>query len=328
MVGIPAECIATALKTRFLSGPGDARCHGRGMAALLCVSATLAVAQPRESQCGGITGNPTLAIEACTHAIEFGSLERPELAKAYYSRGTEWANQGNHERALADFDLALQLDPKFAAAYYNRALSWSAKGESDRAISDYDAALKLKPIDGNVHIGRAVEYTLKGDYKRAIADYDEAIRIEPDAARYYAGDSVSAASDFYRAHQISRGMYTALWLFLARKRADIPGEKTLAQDAGTSGSGTWPAPVVALYLGAATPDAIMRAAADRDPGRQRDLRCEASFYIGEWQILRGAREAAAQLLREAESTCSRRFIEHEGAVAELRRLQQTASGKR
>jgi lipoprotein NlpI len=334
MVGIPAGCVGTALTTRFRSRTGDVRRCGWGVAALLCISATVALAQPKEPQCGGITGNPALATEACTHAIEFGSLERPELAKAYYSRGTEWANQGNHERALADFDLALQLDPKFAAAYYNRALSWSAKAEPDRAISDYDAALKLKPNDANVHIGRAVEYTVKGDYKRAIADYDEAIRIEPDAApghfgrgraRYYAGDFMSAASDFYRAHQISRGMYTALWLFLARKRADIPGEKTLAQEAGTSGGGVWPAPVVALYLGAATPDAIMRAAAHPDPARQRDLRCEASFYIGEWQILRGARDAAAQLLREAENTCSRRFVEHEGAVAELRRLQQTAS---
>jgi lipoprotein NlpI len=307
------------------------------VAALLCVTAPNALAQPKEPQCGGVTANPALAIEACTRAIEFGSLEKPELAKAYYSRGTEWANQGNHERALADFELALQLDPKFAAAYYNRALSWSAKGESDRAISDYDATLKLKLSDGNVHIGRAVEYTIKGDYRRAIADYDEAIRIEPEAApgyfgrgraRYYAGDFVSAASDFYRAHQISPGMYTALWLFLARKRADISGEKTLAQEAGTTGAGAWPAPVVALYLGTTTPDAVIRAAAHPDPGRQRDLRCEANFYVGEWQILRGAREPAAQLLRDAESTCSRRFIEHEGAVAELRRLQQTVSGKR
>ena len=30
-------------------------------------------------------------------------------------------------------------------------------------------------------------------------------------------------------------MYTALWIYLARKRADIPGEKTLAQEAGTNG---------------------------------------------------------------------------------------------
>ena len=299
----------------------------------MLISALIAFAQtpPKEPQCGGVTGDPVLAIEACTRVIEFGSLAKPDLAKAYYSRGTEWANQGNHDRALADLGLALELDPGFAPAYYNRALSWSSKGDSDRAIADYGAALKLRPQDANGYVGRAVEYTVKGDYKRAIADYEAAIRLEPESpsgyfgrgrARYYAGDFMSAASDFYRAHQLDPGMYTAIWLFLARKRADIPGEKTLAREAGTSGFGVWPAPVVALYLGSATPDAVTRAAAHPDAVRQRDLRCEASFYIAQWHLLRGARDPAAQLLRDAESTCPRTFIEHEGAVAELRRLQK------
>jgi lipoprotein NlpI len=140
-------------------------------------------------------------------------------------------------------------------------------------------------------------------------------------ARFYSGDFLGAASDFYRAHQLAPSMYTAIWLFLARKRADIPGEKTLAADAG-AGSSDWPAPVVSLYLGAATPDSVMRAATHPDAARQRDLRCEASFYVGHWHVLRGARETAVQLLREAEATCPRTFIEQEGAVAELRRLSR------
>ena len=102
----------------------------------------------------------------------------------------------------------------------------------------------------------------------------------------------------------------------------MPGEKTLAKEAGTSGAGDWPAPVVGLYLGATTPEAVQSAAADLNPVRQRDQRCEANFYVAHWHVLRGARDAAAQLLREAQSGCPSTFIEHEGAVAELRRLQQ------
>ena len=303
-------------------------------AAPLLVSAAAGAATqppPREPQCGAVTGDPALAIHACTRLIEFGSLDRPDLAKAYYARGTEWANQGNHDRALPDFDLAIELDPKLAPAYYNRALSWSSKGESDRAIADYDIALKLRPATANALIGRAVEYTAKGDYRRALADYDQAIRLEPDSAAgyfgrgrvfFYTDDFMRAASDFYRTHQIDPSIYTALWLFLARKRADIPGEKTLAQEAGTSGSGPWPAPIVALYLGTAAPDAVMRAIPQLAAGRNRDLQCEAGFYVGQWHVLRGAREPAAKLLKEAEHTCPRTFLEHEGAVAELRRLQR------
>lgn len=302
-------------------------------APLLAFAVSAMAAQPaaKEPQCGAPTGDPALAIQACTRLIEFGSLERPDLARAYYARGTEWANQGNHDRALPDFDLAIDLDPRFALAYYNRALAWSAKGESDRAIADYDTALKLRPANASTLVGRAVEYTAKGDYRRAFADYDEAIRLEPDSpagyfgrgrVRYYTDDFMRAASDFYRTHQLDPGIYTALWLFLARKRADIPGEKTLAQESGTSGAGPWPAPIVALYLGTAMPDAVMRAVPQLEAGRNRDLQCEAGFYVGQWHALRGAREAAMKLLKEAEHACPRTFLEHEGAIAELRRLQR------
>jgi len=295
---------------------------------LLRPSAHAAEQQP---QCGGVTGNPELAIQVCTRLIEYGSLDRPDLAKAYHNRGAEWASQDNHDRAIADFNMAIELDPKLADAYYNRALSWSEKGDHDRAVADYDAALKLVPREARTHMGRAVEWTLKGDYKRALADYEDVIRIDPKSmsgyfgrgrVRLYAGDFMGAASDFIRAHQLEGSIYTALWLYIARKRAEIPGEKTLAKEAGTGGAGDWPAPVVGLYLGAAAPEAVQNAAADPNPDRQRDQRCEANFYDAHWHVLRGAPEAALPLLREAQRGCPGTFVEHEGAVAELRRLQR------
>jgi len=297
------------------------------LAAVLC---TAAQAADKDPQCGGVTGNPELAIKVCTRLIEFAGLVRPELAQAYYARGAEWASQGNHDRAIADFSMAVELNPKLQAAYYNRALSWSEKNDHDRAIADYSAAIQLSPQDPRAHIGRAVELTLQGDYKRAIADYENVIRLDPKSmtgyfgrgrARFYAGDFLPAASDFLRAHQLDPSIYTALWIHLARKRADIPGERTLAQEAGTSGAGAWPSPIVGLYLGSTTPEAVQKAAVHLEAKRHRDQRCEAAFYIAQWHLLRGAREPAAQLLRDAGSTCPSAFIEHEGAVAELRRLQ-------
>ncbi len=291
---------------------------------------TFASAAEKEPQCGGVVNDPELAIKVCTRLIEFASLDRPELAKAYYARGAEWAMQGNHDRAISDFGLAIDLDPKIPGVRTNRALSWSEKGDHERAIADYDAALNLFPRDVRARTGRAFEWTLRGDYKRALPDYEELIRLEPQGmagyfgrgrVRFYAGDFGGAASDFIRSHQIDGSVYTALWIYLARKRADIPGEKTLAREAGTSGGGDWPAPLVALYLGTMTPEVVQKRAADANATRQRDRSCEASFYVAHWHLLRGAREPASPLLREAQSLCPGRFIEHEGAVAELRRLE-------
>lgn len=300
-------------------------------ASLLLALTSPAYAAEKLSECGQITGDPELAIKTCTRLIEFAGLDKTELAKTYHTRGTEWANQGNHDRAIADYTMALELEPKLGDAYYNRALSWSEKGEHDRAIADYNIALQIAPRDARAHVGRAVEWTVTGDYKRALADYDTVIRLEPKGlagyfgrgrVHFYAGDYMRAASDLVRAHRLDGSIYTALWLYLARKRADIPGERTLAAEADTSGAGAWPAPIVGLYLGGAAPEAVMRAAATGTAAAQREQRCEASFYIAHWHLLRNARDAAAPLLREAQKTCPTTYMEHEGAVAELRRLQQ------
>jgi lipoprotein NlpI len=316
---------------RLSAGTAFGRCLRPVAAALLAASTSLVFGAAEEPKCGSVKGNPDLAIQACTRLIEFAGLDRPDLAKAYFTRAAEWAGQGKHDRAVQDLDLAIELDPKVPGQYLNRALAFSELGDHDRAIRDYGTALKLAPQDMRMYIGRAVEWTVLGDYKRAQADYEEVIRRQPKnmsghfgrgRVRFYTGEYMQAASDFLRAHQLDASIYTALWLFLARKRADIPGEQTLAQEAGTSGAGEWPDPVVALYLGKIGPEAVQKAAAHPNPARQRDRRCEANFYIAEWHLTRGEREAAAKLLNDARSGCPTAFMEHEGAVAELRRLTQ------
>jgi lipoprotein NlpI len=298
---------------------------------LLALGGAVSHAADKEPQCGGVAGNPELAIKVCTRLIEFGSLDRPQLARAYYIRGTEWVNQGNYDRGIADFTLALDLDPKLVAAYFNRALARSEKGDGDLAIADYDAVLKLSPTDTKAHIGRAFEWTVKGDYKRAADDYEAIVKLEPQSAtgyfgrgraRFYAGDFTSAASDLARAYELEPSTYTALWTYLARRRANVAAEKSLAQESTRTPTLTWPAPIVALYLGSSNPENVQKAATDVNLNRQRDRRCEANFYIAHWHLLRGERDPAVQLLRNARSSCPSSFIEHEGAVAELRRLGQ------
>jgi lipoprotein NlpI len=302
------------------------------LAAVALAAALPVLAAQTDPECGAGENKPEVTIKACTRAIEFGSLERPELAKAYYIRGGEWATLNNHDRAIADFTIAIELDPKLPGVHYSRALSHSEKGDHDWAIADYDAEVRISPKDAKAYIGRAFEWTVKGDYKRAIADYDQALRYESNRiepwfgrgrTRFYAGDFMAAASDLVRAHQISPSMYSAIWIFLARKRADIPGEQTLAQDAGLRPESEWPAPIIGLYLGRTSPEVVQKAAATSiNVVRQRDQRCEANFYIAQWHLLRGAREPAMRLLDEARDGCPSAFMEYEGAVAELRRLRQ------
>ena len=299
---------------------------------VLALAIGSSIAPAAESvECSGGPGDPQRMIKDCTRLIEFAGLERTELAQAYFTRGTQWALMSNHDRAVADFNMALELDPKLVGAYYNRALALSEKGDHASAVSDYGMALKLSPRELRAYIGRAVEWTLLGEHERAVADYEQAIRLQPESfdayfgrgrARFYAGDFMGAASDFLRAHRIDASIHTALWTFLARKHADIAGERTLGQEAGTSGQGDWPAPLVGLYLGRIAPEAVLGAATHSDARIQRDRRCEALFYVASWHLLRGQRDSAAKFFGETRSTCPASYVEHEGAVVALRRLQK------
>ena len=279
--------------------------------------------------CAVIGGNPDLAIMHCTRAIDSGRYSGDDLRRLHVIRGAEWAAKRDHDRAIADYDAAIKLDPKSADAFHNRGIAWASKGEPDRAIADYDAAIRLDPGDSSPYAGRAVERTIKGDYPGAAADLDTAIRLDPKAAgayfargrvRFYRGEWAGAVADLEQANKLDPSAYTALWSYLARRRGGGEGDAPLKPYLAAANESIWPAPVIALYLGRAQPGAVIAAAAKAPPPRDRDQRCEAAFFVGQWHLVRGERDSALPLLQEARSGCPKSFMEYEGALAELRRL--------
>jgi lipoprotein NlpI len=302
-------------------------------AAALLIAAGAAQAQAPDDaeRCASITGNPDLAIQHCTRAIESGKFKGEPLARLHYFRGIEWSIKNDHDRAIADYDAAIKLLPRFPDALYNRGNAWGQKGESDRAIADYDAAIKLAPKDAAMVAARAGEWIAKGDFARAVADYDTAVGLDAKSAnalfgrgraRFYGGDFQRAARDMEQAFKLEPSEYTSLWLYLARKRGGA-GDAEEALDRETRVTrGGWPAPVIVLFLGRTDPDSVYASATDPDARRQREQRCEANYYLAQWHLLRNDRERAQALLKEARSGCPRDFLEFEGAAAELRRLEK------
>jgi lipoprotein NlpI len=64
---------------------------------------------------------------------------------AYTNRGVLYELEGDHGRAILDFDRAVAIDPKLAKAYANRGASYLRKEEVDRALADFDQAIELEP---------------------------------------------------------------------------------------------------------------------------------------------------------------------------------------
>jgi lipoprotein NlpI len=299
--------------------------------ALLLAAAAAAHGQADDAErCLSVTGNPDLAIKHCTAAIESGRLSGDTLAQLHYSRAIEWSAKNDHDRAIADYDAAIRINPTYSDALFNRGNAWAEKGDPDRAIADYDAVLRLTPKDSAAHIARAVELMVKGDYARAVAGYDTALSLDPKSgialmgrgrAHFYGGDAQRSVADLERAFKTEPSVYTAVWLYLARKRAKaINAEEMLDSETRGHRDGNWPSAVIMLYLGRTDVDSVLASALDRDPKRESGQRCEANFYLAHWHLLRGENERALALLKQAQSGCPKDFLEHEGAVAELRRL--------
>ncbi len=94
--------------------------------------------------------------------------------------GSFWKEKGEFDRALADCNEVIRLDPGYAAAYANRGDIWRLKGDLDQALNDHDQAIRLSPesIVFYIHRGDLLRY--KRDLKRALADYDQALRLDAD----------------------------------------------------------------------------------------------------------------------------------------------------
>jgi len=270
--------------------------------------------------------SPDLQINGCTAVIQSGISTEKVLSAAFNNRGAAYKVKGDLDRAFADYTAALRLDPKYALAFSNRGLVYASKGNLDRAIADYEEAIKFDPQNALTFNNRGHSYHGKGNYDQAIADFSEALRLSPkDITAYsYRGfnhflkaDFPAAAADLLRSLELKVGAYPMLWRYLARARVgNVGGAEELAANAAWLNAKAWPYPVIEFYLGKRSAAEMSAAAA------KPSERCEAQFYLGEWYLVRGDRAKAVGALRAAANTCQKTFYEYDGAIAELKRLDQ------
>jgi tetratricopeptide (TPR) repeat protein len=100
------------------------------------------------------------------------------MPEYYDNRGLSYADNGDYDRAIADYNEAIRLVPQ-ANFLTDRGDSYQFKGDVDHAIADYDRALALNPGFYLAYNNRGAAYEKKGDLNHAMADFQEALRINP-----------------------------------------------------------------------------------------------------------------------------------------------------
>src|SRR5262249_24783876 len=84
-------------------------------------------------------------IKGCTAIIRSGRETPDNLSRAFFNRGRAFADQGEFDRAIADLDQAIRIDPNYADAYNNRDIAYNGKGNPERAVRDFDRAIEIDP---------------------------------------------------------------------------------------------------------------------------------------------------------------------------------------
>jgi lipoprotein NlpI len=276
-----------------------------------------------------------LAIAGCTRIIEDAKQKPKARGVAFYNRGNAHVLKGDHDKAIADFDEALKLEPKNASIYNNRGNARGDKGESDAATADFEAAIKINPRYAAAYFNRGNALAAKGETERALKDYDAAIKNNKRSVNAYiargalflaSGASAKARADMKQAARIApKNAYAVLWSDIAERRAKQKGR--LAAKNGTKGLDmkAWPAPVVRLYAGEINPDAVLAGADSPSDTVKAAQLCEANFYSGEYALIGGSREDAAKLFQAAVKDCPRGFLEGIAAAAELKGMGEKVS---
>ena len=76
-------------------------------------------------------------------------------------RGEAWLVLEDDDKALADFDAAIRLDPQPARAHANRGSIWGRRGEIDKALSDLNEAIRLDPSRSQPYTDRGAAWATR-----------------------------------------------------------------------------------------------------------------------------------------------------------------------
>jgi tetratricopeptide (TPR) repeat protein len=109
----------------------------------------------------------------------------PNYVEAHVNLGIGYAKQGMFDKAIAAYEEAIRLDPDIAEAHYNLGLAYAKQGMFDKAIPQYEEALKLNPDDADTHWNLGAAYADQGQADKAITEYKAAIELDPNIAEVH-----------------------------------------------------------------------------------------------------------------------------------------------
>ncbi len=120
---------------------------------------------PQMLQCD--SPDPGRAIIGCDAVIN--SNATPDIKSiAYGRRGVAYERRGDYDRAIADLNAAVRIDPKSVNALRVRGNYYRDQNDFEHALENYNQAIAVNPKDPETFTQRANAYVIHGDFMNAI----------------------------------------------------------------------------------------------------------------------------------------------------------------
>lgn len=125
-------------------------------------------------------GGKCLRYGRCEDAIDYYTKyikeKNPAYAPAYNDRGVSFLRLHKYNKAIQDFNKAIELEPDCAIAYFNRGCAYGGDGNHELALMDFNHAEEILPHDSLRFL-----YLCRGNVYYNLKEYDSAIK---DFKRY------------------------------------------------------------------------------------------------------------------------------------------------
>jgi tetratricopeptide (TPR) repeat protein len=105
--------------------------------------------------------------------------QQPKTPGSYVARGLDEDDQGNHDRAIADFSMAISLNPKADIAFEDRGISYEAEGRYVDDVSDESESVTLNPKNASAWNNLCWGLAVTGDLDDAMSSCDQALLLAP-----------------------------------------------------------------------------------------------------------------------------------------------------
>lgn len=120
--------------------------------------------------------NPNRAVLDFNKALE---LDQNYLL-TYIMLGLAYKKMKDYDQAIAVLSKAVELDSKYISAYESRGNVYLDKQDFEKALADFNKEIELAPKATYGYINRARVYETQRNFEKAIAEYNKTIEISPN----------------------------------------------------------------------------------------------------------------------------------------------------